>query len=142
MRRRNRIHVLDVEEKTGLTLPAEFDRRYNDGKLYLSFKSRLIEFVGGDPDIAAESIIEEATFLKVRCNALHSKIVAGEMTDMESRQFSNWTNTLSRLMLRLKDIARANQAIKEGKPTSWQDIAGELFPNPADDDEDAEGEAA
>jgi hypothetical protein len=75
------------------------------------FRTDLIEFVGGKPDLLQTTLIERASVLRLRIALLDRQVVRDvELTEHDSNQYIAWVNALRRTLV---DIAK----MADAKPT-------------------------
>jgi len=80
---------------------AGIDRRTGEGRAFERFRAELVEHVGGAPTIVQSAIIERCAWIRLRIALMDEKMLAGGMTDQDSKSYLAWCNTLARLLGRL-----------------------------------------
>lgn len=95
-------------------LLAGLDWRTREGKLLAAARSELTAHVGGHPNNVQKALIERAARLTLYVELMDAEaLVAGTMTERNSRQYLAWVNAL-RLCLREIGLDEA----KPEKPVS------------------------
>jgi hypothetical protein len=80
---------------------AKPDKRTREGRLLKQVREKLTEQLGGRLTPAQRALIERAAYPQLRCAMLDKRIIAGEFTDFDSKQYLAWANALRRA---LKDL--------------------------------------
>jgi hypothetical protein len=77
------------------------DRRTAEGRLFDDFRSELVKHVGGSPNIVQLAMIERCAWVRLRIALMDEKLLAGGMTDQDSKIYLAWSNTLARTLVAL-----------------------------------------
>lgn len=81
---------------------ARLDQRTKEAKLMQGTRAELTAHVGGSPSVTERALIEMAVQLNLRIAAMDRKYAeTGAMTELDTRTYLAWVNSLSRLLLRL-----------------------------------------
>ena len=109
------------------------DKRTHEGRLFASFQAGLTQHVGGSPSATQKALIERASWLRVRLAVFDDKLAAGAFTELDSRTYLAWSNSLTRTLahLGLAPAAGAQPTLSE----VLADIANRRSPPVADDDD-------
>jgi hypothetical protein len=90
------------------------DRRTREGRLLRQMRQALFAHLGGEARLTPPQrvLIERACMLQLRVATLDEKIVDGTFTDLDSRTYLAFSNTLRRTMLALGvDAAAADKPV-------------------------------
>ena len=111
------------------------DRRTHEGRLFASFQDAMIRHLGGNPSAPQLAIIERATWLRLRLATLDGKVASGSFSELDSRTYLAWSNSLTRTLaqLGLTPTAGAQPTLSE----VLADIASRRGAASADDEEAA-----
>ena len=78
------------------------DGRTREARLLTGFRRELVLHVGGEPDARQRAIIEQAAQVKLRLALMDLKLgETGIQTELDSRTYLAWCNTLARLLDRI-----------------------------------------
>jgi hypothetical protein len=95
---------------------ANLDGRTREAKLLRRVKAELTAHVGGNPSATQRALIERVAMLTLRIHAMDEKCAGGDMTELDTRTYLAWSNTLARTVKLLGIKGEA------AKPPSLHDI--------------------
>jgi hypothetical protein len=93
---------------------SRLDGRSKEALFLRRFKADLYEQLGGEQPAGVRALVERAAWLALRCSQFDEKIVAGTLTEHDSKQLLSWTGHLSRLLKTLGVIQPSAKAAPTG----------------------------
>ena len=99
---------------------AKLDGRTRESRLLESTRKELVAHVGGSPSATQRALIERCAMLSLHLALMDEKALtnSGRMTELDSRTYLAWSNTLARTM---KILGMKGNATK---PPSLSDYIG------------------
>ncbi|MGH2506093.1 MAG: hypothetical protein ACRDHZ_01520 [Ktedonobacteraceae bacterium] len=96
------------------------DGRSHEGRFLRAARHALIRQLGGNVTPAQATMVERIAWLQLRCSMLDEKIVSGNFTEHDSRQYLAWSNTLRKTLVAL------NLELHPESKTTVADILAEV----------------
>jgi hypothetical protein len=87
-----------------------FDGRTVEGRLFTAFREELTNHCGGNPNIVQRALIERVSWVRLRLALMDEKLTTQHFTELDSRTYLSWANTLTRLLRQLDADYAAPQA--------------------------------
>jgi hypothetical protein len=81
---------------------AQIDQRSKIAKTINNIRDRLIEHVGGHPDVKQSLLIDQCAWMIFRLSLKQGKMLTTDLTLHDDLYYLSWVNTLCRVLKQLK----------------------------------------
>jgi hypothetical protein len=101
------------------------DGRTKEARLMRRVRAELTEFVGGNPDVIQQRLIDRAVILTLRCAQLDAQIIAGVELGQHASNFAlAWNNALRRTLAQLGIKPKSGEGSRA--PPSLDELFGDV----------------